>query len=175
MTVTLTPEPFFSELASHSERVSRNYLSMIITTWSTSNTSECQRTWKGIYRSMRQCPAGGGWSRLSHWVPWPKMLYNYPRGEDMVASSGLGTHRLRGSEIAGAPPLNYTGLPERVTGCHICVSFLWLPVAPTLVLSLNLSRRTGFHIWCGQWLQCLVWISAVWAAAASCFRVFSIV
>lgn len=123
---------------------------------------------------MRQCPAGGGWSRLSHWVPWPKMLYNYPRGEDTVASTGLGAHSLRGSEIAGAPPLNYMGLPERVTGCHICAPFLWLPMAPTLVLSLNLSNRTRFHIWCGQWLQCLVWSSPVRAAAASCFRVFSI-
>ena len=28
------------------------------------------------------------------WVLWPKMLYNYPGGEDRVASSGLGTHSL---------------------------------------------------------------------------------
>ncbi len=43
---------------------------------------------------MRQCLARGGWSGLRHWVLWPKMLYNYPGGEDRVASSGLGTHSL---------------------------------------------------------------------------------
>lgn len=47
---------------------------------------------------------GLGWDQ---WVPQPEMLYNYPQGEDRVASSGLGTHILSGSEIAGAPPLDY--------------------------------------------------------------------
>lgn len=95
---------------------------------------------------MRQCPAGGGWSEPRHWVPWPKMLYNYPQGEDRVASSGLGTHSLRGSEIAGAPPLDYRGLPEGVKGCHICISFPLLPISPLLDLSLNLSQKTNLCI-----------------------------
>lgn len=71
---------------------------------------------------------------------WPKMLYNYPQGEDRVASSGLGTHSLRESEIAGAPPPDWRGLPEGVKRYHIC-KFELLLISPSHDLAIKLSER----------------------------------
>lgn len=74
---------------------------------------------------MGQCLTGGGWSGLRHWVLWPKMLYNYPGGEDRVASSGLGTHSLRESEIEGPPPPDYRGYLRGPKGVTSVYHFHW--------------------------------------------------
>lgn len=85
---------------------------------------------RNVSRSMRLYLSGDGWSWPRHWALWPKMLYNYPVGEDMVASSGLGTPTLRGSEIVAALSPNDKDLPEGVKGSCTCISNAPLPISP---------------------------------------------
>ena len=81
------------------------------------------------------------------WVVWAaalgpgtKMLYNYPGGEDRMASSGLGTHSLWGSEIAGAPTPDWRGQPEGAKVLTSVYHFHWSSLKPLVVISLSSDR-----------------------------------